>query len=388
MRNRFEQALKRLSGVHSDSHSAITFYYFPRTPQNKAHREQAIFLKDLIRDAKKRVESSRHRQALPDLERLSTICETLAHNGTQALAIFACKERGIWQQVPLPGASGDSALHVNSRFHLRPLAMASTNSENTLAVLADRTKVRFVRSSDGRLDEFAAINSDLPRKARTDGFGGYDAGHKERHVENWEMFHFKEAADKMKQLCERDSFDDVVIVCRSEVRPEIEPHLHSYVTERLLGYIDGDPSMLEEGRVREEIDKLRAEIANDEEQGIIRDVLGEAKRNGRGSIGLRNVLNSFERGEIQTLVLGRDFEARAIECTNCGHLDTSDGASCSLCSQPVREIEDIADLLTARAINMDGGVHFVNDDEFRRAGNIGALLRFRADQNTSAKMAG
>lgn len=388
MRNRFEQVLKHLSGVHSDSQSAITFYYFPRTPQNKAHREQAIFLKDLIRDAKKRVESSRHRQALEDLERLSTICETLAHNGSQGLAIYACKERGIWEEVPLPGASGDSALHVNSRFHLRPLAMASTSSGNALVVLADRTKVRFVRFSDGRLDEFDAINSELPRKARTDGFGGYDAGHKERHVENWEMFHFKEAADKMKQLCEGGSFDNVVLVCRSEVRPEIEPHLHSYVKDRLLGYVDGDPSMLEEGRLRVEVNKVRAELANHEEQGIVRDVLGEVRRNGRGSIGLRDVLGSFERGEVQTLVVGRDFEARAIECTNCGHLDTRNGTTCPLCSQPVREIADIADLLTARAINMDGGVHFVNDDEFRRAGNIGALLRFRADQNTSAKMAG
>jgi hypothetical protein len=32
-------------------------------------------------------------------------------------------------------------------------------------------------------------------------------------------------------------------------------------------------------------------------------------------------------------------------------------------------------------------LRFINDDDFRRAGNIGALLRFRADQNTPAKLA-
>jgi peptide chain release factor subunit 1 len=388
MRNRFEQVLKRLSGVHSDSQSAITFYYFPKTPQNKAHREQAIFLKDLIRDAKKRIESSANRQSLNDIERLSTRCETLARDGYQPLAIFGCAERGIWEEVPLPGASGDTALHINSRFHLRPLAMASTNANGTLVILADRTKVRFVKYSDGSFDEFDSIDSDLPRKARTDGFGGYDAGHKERHVENWEMRHFKEAADKMKQLCERDSFDSLVIACRAEVRPEIEPHLHSYVAGKLLGYIEGDPSMLGDDRLREQVKKLRAERANGEKQGIVRDVVGEAKRNGRGTLGLRNVLTSLERGEIQMLLIGKDFDAHAIECTNCGHLDARDGTSCPLCSQPVREIEDIADLLTARAINMNVGIQFVDDDDFRRAGNIGALLRFRADQNTPAKMAG
>jgi peptide subunit release factor 1 (eRF1) len=388
MRNRFERVLKRLSGVHSDSQSAITFYFFPQTPQNKAHREQAIFLKDLIREAKKRAETKGNRQLIDNIERLSIRCETLARDGSQPLVIFASNDHGIWEEVPIPGATGRTALHVNHRFHLRPLAMAGAKERNALAVLADRIKVRFVRHSDGKFEEFDSILSDLPRKTRTDGFGGYDAGHNERHVENWEMRHFKEAADKMKVLCEGDSFDDVVIACRAEVRPDIEPHLHSYVSGKLLGYVDGDPSMLGETRLKEELDRLRTEQANGEEQGIVRDVLGEAKRNGRGTLGLRNVLNSLERGEIQTLVIGQDFDSRAIECTNCGHLDLREATACPLCSQPVREIEDIADLLTARAINMNVGLQFVNDDEFRKGGNIGALLRFRADQNTPAKMAG
>jgi hypothetical protein len=33
-------------------------------------------------------------------------------------------------------------------------------------------------------------------------------------------------------------------------------------------------------------------------------------------------------------------------------------------------------------------LHWVQDEQFARAGNIGALLRFRADQNTPAKIAG
>jgi hypothetical protein len=32
-------------------------------------------------------------------------------------------------------------------------------------------------------------------------------------------------------------------------------------------------------------------------------------------------------------------------------------------------------------------VAFISDGEFARAGNIGALLRFRADKSTPAKMA-
>ncbi len=55
---------------------------------------------------------------------------------------------------------------------------------------------------------------------------------------------------------------------------------------------------------------------------LVREVMGEAQRNARGAVGLRHVLNALERQEVQTLLMGRDFKAEAVECPNCRHLDT------------------------------------------------------------------
>jgi peptide subunit release factor 1 (eRF1) len=201
------------------------------------------------------------------------------------------------------------------------------------------------------------------------------------------MRHFKEMADKLKQLCEGDAFQGVLILCRSEIRPQIEPHLHAHVREKLLGFADVDPAMATEERIREELDRRIEEQRNSEQEALLREVVGEAQRDGRGAIGLRNVLLAFERGEVQTVLIGDGLSAHAIECTNCGHLDTRTAKQCALCSQPVREISDVADVLVGRALGAGIDVAFVRDDDFARAGNIGALLRFRADQSTSAKLA-
>jgi peptide chain release factor subunit 1 len=201
------------------------------------------------------------------------------------------------------------------------------------------------------------------------------------------MRHFKEMADKLKQLCDSESFDGIAIVCRSEIRPQIEPHLHAYVKEKLLGFIDIDRAMASEDRIRNEVDRRLDEQWLDEQEALVREVVGEAQRNGRGALGLRNVLLAFERGEVQTVVIGKGLSAHAIECTNCGHLDTRTAKRCALCSQPVQEIPDVGDVLVSRALGAGIDVAFIDDDAFARAGNIGALLRFRSDQSTSAKLA-
>jgi hypothetical protein len=55
---------------------------------------------------------------------------------------------------------------------------------------------------------------------------------------------------------------------------------------------------------------------------------------------------------------------------------------CPVCGHETREIEDVAEAIIPAAIQRDIELLYVKDDaEFDRAGNIAALLRFRADQS-------
>src|SRR6202021_1214209 len=55
---------------------------------------------------------------------------------------------------------------------------------------------------------------------------------------------------------------------------------------------------------------------------------------------------------------------------------------CPVCGQATREIEDVSEAIIPAAIQRDIELLYVKDDEeFDRAGNIAALLRFRADQS-------
>jgi hypothetical protein len=238
------------------------------------------------------------------------------------------------------------------------------------------------------ISEREQITDVIAKRVRTDGFNGYEAGHKERHVENDVMRHMKRVADRLLEIRNAGNMDCLLIGCRQGMWPEIEPHLHPYVKQCLIERFMVDPVLSSVQELKDVAITTLNEQNLNEQQARIREVIGESQRNGRGSLGLRHVITSLERGEVQTMLIGDNFAAKAVECTHCGHLDTRLVDKCAVCGHVTREWEDISDVLVSKALRMGVELVYVDgDEEFSKTGHIGALLRFRADQNTPEKLA-
>jgi peptide chain release factor subunit 1 len=368
---------------------ALSFYFQPQTPQNKSHREEAILAKDLARNALQEAEKGgRNGGIRTDLNRILDLAGHLHGNQARAKAVFACAAKNLWREFDLPPVLPGTQLFVNERFHLKPLAVLLGAQPRLWVVLVDRKRARFF---DLRLDELSereGVFHDLPRRGRSDGFGGYDGGHAERRLEDDAMHHFKNVAERLKDGFEKGNFERLIVGCHESVWPEFEPHLHPYVRQRLLGHFPADVASISNDHIREHAHRILHEWKDNRRQSLIREVLGQSQRDGNGVTGLRRVLRSLELGEVQILLLGDKFHARAIECPNCGHLDAHLARSCPVCSHETRELEDVCDAIIPQAIRRDIELFYVKDDpELDRVGNIGALLRFRADQNKPAILA-
>jgi peptide subunit release factor 1 (eRF1) len=384
------EEIRQLAQVESPAGCAISFYFQPGTPQDRSHREEAILIKDLVRETLRKAERNGNDAHLrEDLQKILESAEQLRGNHSRGKVIFACKEQEIWKELDVPPRVGKSQITVNSRFHLKPLVAAYAGSPRACIALVDREKARiFALQEEELIQKPDLYFGSLPHVGKSDGFGGYDAGHRERHVENEVMHHFKQFADSLYLLSNRVKFDLLLIGCRDETWPEIVPHLHNDIKRRLAGRFVIDPGMASPQDVREHAEGILAEFVASEEQALIREIIGEAQRNARGALGLRHVLNALERQEVQTLVMSRDFQAQAVECTNCRHLDTRMVRSCAICAHETREVSDVSDALVDLALRNAAEVRFIEGDaDLEKGGRVGALLRFRADQNTPQKVA-
>jgi len=382
------EEIRQLAQFESPTGCAISFYFQPQTPQNKSHREEAIMVKDLVRDALRKAErNGNHLVLREDLERVLNIAEGLHGNHSRGKAIFACREQGIWRELDIPPRPEQSQITVNSRFHLRPLVDAKSGLPRTCIALVNRKKARIFELQDTEITQKPDLEfGPSPGVPRSDGFQGYEAGHRERHVENMVMQHFKMFAESLLMLAHRDKFDALLIGCQDDSWPEIESQLHSDLRQKLRGRFAIDVLSASPEEVRQHAKRILTESMLTSQRELISEVMGEAQRNARGALGLKHVLNALERQEVQTLLMLRSFKAEAVECPNCRHLDTRMVKTCAVCAHETRELSEVSDALVDLALRNGADIRFIDGDpEMEKAGNVAALLRFRADQNTAEK---
>jgi peptide subunit release factor 1 (eRF1) len=398
------EELRHLAQVESAAGCAVSFYFQPQTPQDKSHREEAILVKDLVREALRQVEPGRNHQVLrDDLQRILETAESLYGNHSRGKVIFACSELGIWRELDVPPRLDRSQLKVDSRFHLRPLVAAQAGSVRTCIALVNRLKARIFEMNPrevspremraGEMQEDFRQRPDLefgplPRLGRSDGYLGYEAGHRERRAENEIKNHFKLFVESLQMLLNREKFEALLIGCHDDAWPDLEPLLGNDLKRRLVGRFVVDPVGATAEEVREHTKRILEERHRAQLQGLLKETLGEAQRKGRGALGFRRVLLALERQEVQTLIVSNDFKAEASECPACHHLDTRMVRSCAICGKQTRELPDVTDALVDLALRSGADIEFCEPGAgLDKAGHVAALLRFRAEQRASDRIA-
>src|SRR5215813_811979 len=391
--------VRQLAQIESPSGCAVSFYFQPKTPLDKSHREDNILIRDLVRDALRRAErAGNHRLLREDLQRVLQAAERLHGNHSRGKVIFACRDKNIWLEFDAPPRLGRSQIKIDSRFHLRPLVDARSRTVRACIALVNRQKARIFEMNTGA-NRGGGDSDDLrqrpdlefgqlPRTGRSDGYLGYDAGHRERHAENEIKGHYRLFAESLQSLLNRDHFDALLIGCHDDAWPELQRLLHTYLKQRLVGRFLTDPAAATAEEVRAHAARILEDSRRNNLQNLEREVIGEAQRNARGAVGLRRVIAALERQEVQTLLVGRGLNSEAVECPHCRHLDTRMVRQCAVCAHQTRELSDVTDALVDLALHNGADIQFVDEDsQLEKTGHVGALLRFRADQNKAERVA-
>src|SRR5580693_5840385 len=107
--------IRELALFHADGKQdcALSFYFEPRTPQNKSHKGEIILAKDLVKNAMVEAEKQgKNGHARADLERILELAESLPGKHSHPKAVFACGSRGFWREFDLPSLEPGTQLFV------------------------------------------------------------------------------------------------------------------------------------------------------------------------------------------------------------------------------------------------------------------------------------
>ena len=376
------EQIRELAEFQDEKSSAVSFYFQPCAPRNKAHKEDTILIKDLAREALRVADSKGIKDgSRADIERVIRLSGELRSNGTHAKAVFACAAHDIWREYQLPASLPGTQLFVDRHFHLKPLAHLLGASPLVGVALIDRHRARIFDLRLGELMERDDLFHPLTRRGRSDGFAGYDGGHAERRVEDEVRQHFKNVAALLKELLEKGVFEKWILACQDSHRSLFEPQLHPYVSHALIGRFHADLGRITNDEIRSHAQQILDRWQGERKRELVGQVLSQARSNARGVTGLRRVLRSLELGEVQTLLIGEKLQAHAVECSACGHIDVHLVSFCPVCGRATQEIVDVGEAILPWVIRRDIETFYVKDDpEFDKVGNIAALLRFRSEK--------
>ena len=388
------EQIHELAQFEDEGACALSFYFQPATPRNKAHKEEAILTKDLAREALRQLEKrslegknknkDKYEPARADLDRIVRLSQQLRGNGAHAKAVFACSAQGFWREYDLPAHLSSTQLLVDRHFHLKPLAQLLGSFPSLGIVLMDRHRARLFDLRLGELTEREGFFHPHTRRGRGDGFAGYDGGHAERRVADEARQHFKFVADFVKDALDKGMFENWILGCQETHWPQFEAQLHSYASQKLLGRFTAEVAHMSCDEIRSHAEQVFADSEKKRCGDAVRETLSQARSGARGVTGLRRVLRSLESGEVQTLLVGQTYHAQAVECAACGHLDAHLVSFCPMCGRETREVVDVAEAILPRVIRNNIELFYVNDDlEFDKVGNIAALLRFRSEKNNN-----
>lgn len=379
------ETLKRLAGIYSEQRTAISFYFKPETPQNKAHQAEPILIKDKVRDLLGSMTGISRSKAGEDLERILRMSEELRVH-PRPKAIFACKEHDLWIDLNIDAAH-ETKLTMGRYLSLAPLFTASQDEPRCCIVVLDREKTRVFLMRGAEIIEESQIIDDEPREVRNTGTGG--SSQAERQREEPVKQHFKFVADHLLHFFERKEFDLLIIGTRDELWAELQPKLHTSLRQIMIGKFHADPGLVSIEEVREQVRKILDERRGRETLELLQSIYGESQRNGLGAVGLGNVMAALERGEVETLLIGDQELGSGAECTNCRHLMPEGVSKCEICNHEMRVFENAAECLVRKAIagnNVD--LEILRDNpQLNGLGGVAAQLRFRADQSTAQKLA-
>jgi peptide chain release factor subunit 1 len=328
-----------------------------------------------------------------DLERIRDYLEHQSNlppgNG---IAVFACEPLGLFKAITLARVFR-SRLCVDRSPQIRELAALNDEFGRVVCVVYDRTEARFFELSAGDIAELPGISAgDTTRTSRFRGPSG-SATHRGRseprgrgvggsalgehnynqRIREEKHRHYAQVAQRLFELI-RQGVRGIVLGGTGADVSAVEPHLHPYVRDAVLGTAKLNPKTVGTAEVIEAALEVREKSERVWEERHVQEL-----REGLGARwavdGIEAVLQALNRGQVRTLLVDPSAEQAGYRCRESGRLALRlNGCAAEGDAEPVADLIDEA---IEEALRQGSHVEVVEGEARGQVHGLAALLRFK-----------
>jgi peptide chain release factor subunit 1 len=360
----------------------VTSFFIDTDKSRQSKKEILLALKNLLNEGKTRASSlaagkDKIDSLLRDLDQIAEYGSQIVQTANApGLAAFADSRQNFWQPLELPHGPRNRVI-FDTNFYVRPLASILDKYSHICALLVDRREAVWYDVLMGEIKFLDKIQSDVPGKIKEGGFEGTSAKRIERHLEAHLQEHYKKAAQRTFEISKKNPFDWLFIGAEENHGVEIEPHLHSYLCDKIKAHLRARVTD-SAAKVLQEVLEIEARLKKAEDEEIVQKLITELERGGLATSGLRDTIHRLNQFEVQTIVVTHNFARPGRVCPTHKFLYL-DELQCPIDDKKTEVVQDLIDEAIETVIKRGGTVRQVEaPTKLDRYGGIGAFLKYKA----------
>ncbi len=327
---------------------------------------------DLSHDAQEALKTDRER-----IERF--LNEEIDVSDAAAVAIYSAQALDFFQAIKLADAI-ESAVHVDLRPMLEPI-IAHEDDGDWCVLLATRDSGRIFRGGPTGIREVRDVHSDVKNQHQQ---GGWSQARFERSVEQEVEWHLEAVTDLLFRMYKRRPFEHLIIGANNQnLRPALSSETHSYLLERLRGWIDIDEGLASEDDVFAAARVVMDDYLANEERMLLERFAAQRATDGRAVADLKGTLEALVEQRVETLLVNEGVDAEGTKCVTCGWIGTAGPVNCPVDETHLDRVDNIVEPAIQAAIQQSADVHVLSasgdsdsDSEAPFDGPLAAVLRY------------
>jgi peptide chain release factor subunit 1 len=370
-----KQRLRELAKLRPDGHKVLSLYLnldpseFP-TPRDRTVEFESLLdvvereLREDSLDHKQRVELKR------DIDRVRSWYATeFDASGARGIAVFTASAIDLFDVHRLSRPVRSEVTIDDSPF-IEPLT-SLPGRDGYCVLLVNRQIARILAGGSDGLREVVSIVDDVHGWHDQ---GGWSQARYQRGIMKETKDHLKHAADELFQLSKRGLVQRLIIGTPDEMRGEVQSTLHSYLRERIAGWLEigvrASPAA-----VKQEVGEIIAEDERRREHDWLERLKSEVGRNARGAAGLADTLEALNERRVEALLVQDGFRPEGYATAAADFLSTEPGASPT--GEELVKRDDVLEPAMESALEQSAEVVVVRRfGDLESLGSIGAVLRF------------
>ncbi len=298
---------------------------------------------------------------------------------SRSLAVFSCFAKKYFKAIPFD-LPIKNHIHTLNRPYLSPLIGYLERYSDWGVILVDRQGARLLTFNMGELIEQEGFMGEAVKQVKRGGgasfhgrMGGSTASSNidnviesnisliVEHVTNFIV------SKKIKRIIIGGSTENITLL-----KVALPKAWQSLLAGTIQISITADHSEIASAAIN-----LIDKISNESENSLVTQAITLAAKGDRGAIGLDDTLNAIHAGQVQTLLVTKDFSEPGFQCVGCSYLTTQEVDKCPFCGSKFSKIPNAVEFSILKAKEKNASIHMIaENDQLLKSGGIAAIMRY------------